>query len=61
MSLLTIVITLIVYGVILYLINKFIPIQQNIKNLINILVTVVLVLWLLKVLGFWAYLSNVVL
>jgi hypothetical protein len=61
MPLVTVIITLVVFGILLYLINKFVPMQPNIKNLVNILVVVVLVLWLLKVFGFWEYVSKVTL
>jgi len=61
MPLLTIILTLVVVGVALYLINKYVPMQPSIKNLLNIAVIILLALWLLKVLGFWDYMKNVVL
>ena len=51
MSLITIVITLIVVGVLLWLINTYIPMDGKIKKIINIVVVVVVVLWLLNVFG----------
>jgi biopolymer transport protein ExbD len=51
MSLITIVITLIVVGVLLWLINTYIPMDGKIKNIINIVVVVAVVLWLLNVFG----------
>jgi hypothetical protein len=59
MSLVTIVITLIVVGVLLWLINTYIPMDAKIKKLLNIVVMVVVVLWLLNVFGVWGYLHNV--
>jgi hypothetical protein len=51
MSLVTIVITLIVVGVLLWLVNTYIPMDGKIKKIINIVVVVVVVLWLLNVFG----------
>jgi hypothetical protein len=59
MSLITIVITLIVVGVLLWLINTYIPMDGKIKKLLNIVVMVVVVLWLLNVFGVWGHLHNV--
>ena len=51
MSLVTIVITLIVVGVLLWLINSYIPMDRKIKNILNAVVVIVLVIWLLKAFG----------
>jgi len=51
MSLVTIVITLIVVGVLLWLVNTYIPMDGKIKKVLNIVVLVVVVLWLLNVFG----------
>lgn len=51
MPLLTVVLTLIVVGVILWLINTYIPMQSTIKNIINIVVVIVVILWLLNGFG----------
>jgi len=59
MSLITIVITLIVVGVLLWLINTYIPMDGKIKKLLNIVVVVVVVLWLLNVFGVWGHLHNI--
>ena len=47
MPLLNVVLTLIVVGVVLWLINTYIPMQATIKNILNIVVVIVVVLWLL--------------
>jgi hypothetical protein len=47
MPLLNVVLTLIVIGVILWLINTYIPMQSTIKSILNIVVVVAVVLWLL--------------
>jgi len=47
MPLLNVVLTLVVVGVILWLINTYIPMQAIVKKILNIVVVVVLILWLL--------------
>ena len=59
MSLVTIVITLIVVGVLLWLVNTYIPMDGKIKKIINIVVVVVVVLWLLNVFGVMGTLRSV--
>jgi hypothetical protein len=59
MPLMTIVITLIVVGVLLWLINSYIPMDGKIKRILNIVVVVVVVLWLLNVFGVLGQLRNV--
>ena len=48
MPLLTVVLTLIIVGVLLWLLNTYIPMQSAIKSIINIVVVVAVVLWLLR-------------
>ena len=59
MPLMTIVITLIVVGVLLWLINTYIPMDAKIKNILNIVVVIVVVLWLLNAFGVLNQLRNV--
>jgi hypothetical protein len=47
MPLLNVVLTLVVVGVILWLINTYIPMQGTIKKILNIVVVIVVILWLL--------------
>ncbi len=47
MPLLNVVLTLVVVGVILWLINAYIPMQATIKKILNIVVVIVVILWLL--------------
>ncbi len=47
MPLVNVVLTLIVIGVLLWLINTYIPMQSTIKSIINIVVVIAVVLWLL--------------
>lgn len=51
MNLVSLVIVLIVVGVILYLINQFIPMDRKIKSILNIVVVIVVILWLLNAFG----------
>jgi uncharacterized membrane protein YvlD (DUF360 family) len=51
MDLISLIITLIVVGVLLWLVNNYIPMDAKIKNILNIVVVVAVVLWLLNMLG----------
>lgn len=51
MSLVSLVITLIVVGVLLWLINNYIPMDGKIKRSLNMTVVVVVVLWILNAMG----------
>jgi hypothetical protein len=59
MPLLQIVVVLIVVGVLLWLINRFIPMQGTIKSILNAVVVIVVVLWLLNVFGLFSSLSHI--
>jgi len=59
MPLLTIVIVLIVAGVLLWLVNTYIPMDRKIKNILNAVVVIVLVIWLLQVFGVLGSLKNI--
>jgi hypothetical protein len=58
MPLLTILVVLIVAGIILWLINTYIPMDRKIKNILNIVVVIVVIIWLLKVFGVWGSMGN---
>jgi hypothetical protein len=47
MPLITVVVTLIVIGVLLWLINTYIPMAASIKSILNFVVVVAVVIWLL--------------
>lgn len=59
MSLLSLIIALIVIGVLLWLVNSYIPMDATIKRILNIVVIVAVVLWLLKAFGLFDQLSTV--
>ena len=51
MSLLSVIVVLIVVGVLLWLINNYVPMDGKIKGLLNAVVVIVVVLWLLQAFG----------
>lgn len=59
MPLLQIVIVLVVVGVLLWLVNRYIPMQGTIKSILNAVVVICVVLWLLNVFGLFHNLSRI--
>jgi hypothetical protein len=59
MTLLNIVIVLIVVGVLLWLVNTYIPMDGKIKKILNVVVVVVVIIWLLKVFGLFDNLTDI--
>lgn len=59
MPLLNVVIVLIVVGVLLWVVNRFVPMEGSIKGIMNAVVVVAVVIWLLGVFGLWGYLGAV--
>jgi hypothetical protein len=51
MSLISVVVVLIVVGVLLWLVNRYIPMDGTIKNILNAVVVIAVVLWLLQAFG----------
>ena len=58
MPLIQVVIVLIVVGVLLWLINSYIPMAASIKSILNGVVVIAVVVWLLKVFGLWSYVTH---
>jgi hypothetical protein len=58
MPLVTVVITLGVIGLLLWLVNRFIPMQSQIKSILNGVVVIAVVLWLMQLFGLFEYLSQ---
>jgi hypothetical protein len=50
---------LIVVGVLLWLVNRFIPMQSSIKSILNGVVVIAVVLWLLNVFGLFQSISHI--
>jgi len=59
MPLLTILIVLIVAGVLLWLVNSYIPMDRKIKAILNAVVVIVVIVWLLKLFGVLTYLKDI--
>ena len=59
MPLTTLVIVLIVVGVLLWLVNNYIPMDGKIKNILNIVVVIIVVIWLLQVFGLIGSLNTI--
>lgn len=49
--LISVIIVLVVVGILLWMINTYVPMDAKIKNILNIVVLLAVVLWLLKVFG----------
>ena len=59
MPLIQLVIVLVVVGVVLWVINSYIPMQATIKKILNVVVVIVVILWLLSVFGLIGNLSTI--
>lgn len=51
MSLLSLILVLIIVGVALWLINAYIPMDQKIKVILNVVVVIILIVWLFRMLN----------
>ena len=59
MSLLSIIVALIVVGVLLWLVNNYIPMDGKIKSILNAVVVIIVVLWLLQAFGLLGDLGGI--
>ncbi len=59
MPLINVVIALIVVGVLLWLVNTYIPMDGKIKQILNAVVVIAVVIWLLQVFGLIGTLSSI--
>jgi hypothetical protein len=59
MPLVQLLVVLIVVGVLLWLVNRFIPMQATIKSILNAVVVIGVVLWLLNVFGVLHSISRI--
>jgi hypothetical protein len=59
MSLITFLLVIIAAGVILWVVNTYIPMQATIKRIFNLVVVILVIVWLLKVFGLFSYLMNI--
>lgn len=58
MPLVNLVIALIVVGMALWLINRFIPMASGIKSILNVVVVVAVAVWVLQSTGLWGPISS---
>jgi len=58
MPIIQIFVVLIVVGILLWLVNRFIPMAGSIKSILNAVVVIVVVVWLLNVFGLMHYITR---
>jgi hypothetical protein len=58
MPLTTVILAIVAVGVVLWLVNRFIPMQSQIKSILNGLVVIVLVLWIGNLFGIFDHLRQ---
>jgi hypothetical protein len=59
LCLIQLVLVLVVVGVILWVINSYIPMQSTIKKILNVVAVIVVIIWLLSVFGLIGNLSTI--
>ena len=59
MSLVSVVVILIVVGVLLWLVNTYIPMDGKIKGILNAVVVIAVVVWLLQIFGLLDTITNI--
>ena len=59
MSLIHLIIVLVVVGLILWMINRYIQMEARIKSILNVVVIIVVILWLLSVFGILPAMSGI--
>lgn len=59
MPLMTVLLTLIVIGVLLWLVNTYVPMDAKIKQILNVVAVIAVVVWLLNAFGLIGNLGNV--
>ncbi len=58
MPLISIVVTLIVVGLLLWLINTYIPMASGIKMILNAVVVIAVAIWVLQAVGMWTTVTQ---
>lgn len=58
MPLVNLVIALIIVGVALWLINRYVPMASSIKSILNVVVVVAVCVWVLQAAGLWSGLTS---
>jgi len=59
MSLIGLVLALVIVGVLLWLINNYVPMDSKIKTIVNVVVVVVVVIWVLQAFGILGSLRDI--
>ena len=59
MSLLSLIFVIVLVGVLLWVVNRFIPMDSKIRSILNAVVVILLVLWLLDAFGILGSLRNI--
>ena len=59
MPLIQLVIVLVVVGLVLWVINSYIPMQATIKKILNVVVVIAVIVWIMSVFGFIGKLSTI--
>jgi hypothetical protein len=59
MSLVTLIVVLVIVGVALYLINRYVPMDGKIKTILNWVIVIAVILWLLSVFGLLSGLGTI--
>jgi hypothetical protein len=58
MPLLNLVVVLVIVGIGLYLINRYIPMASSIKSILNVVVVIAVCVWLLQATGLWGNVTS---
>jgi predicted membrane protein len=58
MPLINIVVVLIVVGVALWLINRYIPMASSIKTILNVVIVIAVCVWVLQAFGLWSTVTS---
>jgi len=59
MSLIGLILTLVVVGVLLWLLNNYVPMDGKIKSIVNVVVVIVVAIWVLQSVGLLGSLQNI--
>ncbi len=58
MPLINVVLTLLAVGILLWLINRYVPMQGTIKGILNAVVVIAVVIWIVNVFGLMHYITQ---
>lgn len=59
MPLINVIVVLVVVGVILWLVNQYLPMDHKIKSILNVVVVIAVVIWLLTAFGLFDSMSGI--